>query len=307
MPKKFRSLDEIKKDLGDLELQSKTDMEILGELFRKFDDENKKKHIDNKIILDILSDLKYLGHQIDNGNEFYRLDGFRKIIYKELNSTNLAVKQEALKLFSVLAQNNPKVKVHILETGGITTLLRILNLDNNVNIQKSALTALSCTLRTFPYAQNKFIETGGLNIFADSFKAGSVKVKLQIATVLNDLIIERQKDKANFEHIRFIDLDLELALSNLGWCSHLNELLHDLVLVDVNDFDSIEKCLLAMKSMLSKCRQSYENELILKLHDQYNLLSKINEDDTGDYFEYLSDLTASLVNDNIENHNREEL
>ncbi|XP_030754577.1 nucleotide exchange factor SIL1-like [Sitophilus oryzae] len=213
MPKKFRTLDEIKKDLGDIEITPKSDVEILQDLFAKFQEEDKKKQPNTKEILKILKDLIYLSHQIDNGNEFVRMDGFKKIVYKKLNSTNLAVKQEALKLFSTLAQNSPKVKVHILETGGITILLRLLNLDDNPHIKNSAVTALSCTLRTFPYAQNRFIEAGGLTIFSSLFKSGSVKLKLKLVTLLNDFIIERQKDVSNFENHELVDIEEKIIRS----------------------------------------------------------------------------------------------
>lgn len=293
MPKKFRTLDELHKELDDINLFPKSDVEIMQELFNRYEEESKKLTKDYAVILDILHNLKYLGHQIDNGNEFYKMDGFRKIIYKELNSTNPATKLVSLKLFSVLAQNNPKVKIHILETGGVTILLRTLSLEENDGLKKSALTALSCTLRTFPYAQNKFIEIGGLKMFAELFKNSSVKLKLKIVTLLNDLIVERQEDNDHFEHHKV--LDIESALYELNWCGNLNKLLHDLVVIDINDFDSIEKCLLAMKSLIGKCKMVYQKELIGKLKEQYDLLAKINQEESDNYFQYLSNLTSTLL------------
>lgn len=297
MPKKFRTLDEIKKDLGDIEITPKSDVEILQDLFAKFQEEDKKKQPNTKEILKILKDLIYLSHQIDNGNEFVRMDGFKKIVYKKLNSTNLAVKQEALKLFSTLAQNSPKVKVHILETGGITMLLRLLNLDDNPHIKNSAVTALSCTLRTFPYAQNRFIEAGGLTIFSSLFKSGSVKLKLKLVTLLNDFIIERQKDVSNFENHELVDI--EEKLYELGWCNSLNNLLTDLIQIDIYDYDSIEKCLLSMKGMVKKCSNSYNKALFNQLESSY---SHLKDEDTEDYFQYIiNDLIGVLLYENNNN------
>lgn len=297
MPKKFRTLDEIKKDLGDIEITPKSDVEILQDLFAKFQEEDKKKQPNTKEILKILKDLIYLSHQIDNGNEFVRMDGFKKIVYKKLNSTNLAVKQEALKLFSTLAQNSPKVKVHILETGGITILLRLLNLDDNPHIKNSAVTALSCTLRTFPYAQNRFIEAGGLTIFSSLFKSGSVKLKLKLVTLLNDFIIERQKDVSNFENHELVDI--EEKLYELGWCNSLNNLLTDLIQIDIYDYDSIEKCLLSMKGMVKKCSNSYNKALFNQLESSY---SHLKDEDTEDYFQYIiNDLIGVLLYENNNN------
>ncbi|CAG9760919.1 unnamed protein product [Ceutorhynchus assimilis] len=299
MPSKLRTMDEILEELGDIELQPKSDLAILQELFKKFQEEA-IKNANELSIITILKDLTYLGHQIDNANEFYNLDGFRKIIYKQLNSTNIAIKHETLKLFSVLAQNNPKVKVHILETGGIAILSRIINQEDNDLIKNSALTALSCTLRTFPHAQNKFIEIGGLSILTESFKTGTIKLKLKIVTLLNDLIVERQSDADNFENHG--NLDIDEALFKLDWCNLLNELMNDLIEIDLTDFDSIEKCLLSMGSLANKCQNVYKNEPLLKL---YKTLLR-NEDAESDYLQYLKNLTSQLVGTDYK-LNKEEL
>ncbi|KAL1498262.1 hypothetical protein ABEB36_009087 [Hypothenemus hampei] len=294
MPKKFRTLDEIKKDLKDVQLHPKTDVEILKELFEIFDEEEKKKNPDDNVILNIIKDIKHIGHQIDNGNEFYKMDGFRKIIYKKLNSTNPVVKQETLILFATLAQNNPTVKIHILESGGITTLLRILNLEKNENIKKSALTALSCTLRTFPYAQNQFFTIGGLKIFTELFKSESVKLKLKIVTLLSDLIVERQKNTDHFENHELVDIESEFY--QLGWCQYLSELLSDLMIIDLSDFDSIEKCLVAMKTV-SKCKHSFNKKDLLNLQHQYQVLFTRNNIEGENYYKYLMELIVEILNE----------
>ncbi|XP_050310533.1 nucleotide exchange factor SIL1 [Anthonomus grandis grandis] len=276
---KFRTIDEIKRDLGDLLVQPKSDLKVLKELFESYEQGNNTETV--------LKDLQYLGHQIDNAQEFCNLNGFKKIIYKELNSS---IKGEALKLFSVLAQNNPKVKVHILETGGVAVLLKLLSLDPNEVVKNSALTALSCTLRTFPYAQNKFIEGGGLTVLTNLFGTASLKLQVKIVTFLTDLITERQQDIENFEQHQLIDV--ESALVRLGWCENMNLMLQDL---DLDDFDSVEKVLLGMKGLSGKCQGFYDKDVLERVRRWFQLLIDGREEDDAEYLGYLVKLVSELI------------
>lgn len=105
----------------------------------------------------ILTDFEFLAHQIDNGVEFVRLNGFHEIIYKNLNITNDQIKEKTLKLLGSLLQNNPKVQIHALETGTISILLKILTLEESPQVKSRAVYALGCLLRRFPLAQLRYI------------------------------------------------------------------------------------------------------------------------------------------------------
>ncbi|KAF7270246.1 hypothetical protein GWI33_016793 [Rhynchophorus ferrugineus] len=302
-PKKFRTMDEMKQELAEESIVPKSDVEVLQDLFAKFEQEEKKKHPSDQTIMHILRILNFVGHQVDNANEFVKMDGFKKIIYNKLNSTNVALRHEALKLFSTLAQNNPQVKIHILETGGVTVLLRLLNLDDNDRIKSSTISALSSSLRIFPLAQNKFVELGGLTIFTSLFKSASIKVRLKMVTLLTDFIVERQQDIANFAGLKYVDV--EEHLYDLGWCKYVSDLLLDVVRTDMSDYDSQEKVLLAMKSMVKRCHGSYNKNLLLNLYRIYGSLSHKKDDDSEDYFMYLSIIIQSLLE--VWEHDKDEL
>lgn len=291
--KKMQSLDEFKQELADESINPKPEKEVLRDLFDKFEREEKKKYPSDKTFIHILKILNYACDHIDNGVEFVKMDGFKKIIYNKLNSTNVAVKYETLKLFSTLAQNNPRVKVHILETGGITILLRLLNIDDNPRIKSRAISALSNSLRSFQFAQQKFINLGGLTIFTSLFKSAPIKVKLKMVILLTDLVVERQQAAVNFENLKFNNV--EELLYKLGWCKYFSDLLLDIVDADLSDHDSQEKALLAMKSMVKICHGSYNKNLLLKLYHVYTSLWKEQDGDTEDYFMYLSLLIQSLI------------
>ncbi|XP_060528396.1 nucleotide exchange factor SIL1 isoform X2 [Cylas formicarius] len=293
--RKFRSYEELKKEIGDLNLIPQSDAELLGDLFQEYDLEIKKREQSPKVIIAIIKDLIFLSHQFDNANEFVRLDGFNRIVYKSFNSSNSEIKQEALKLFSSLVQNNAKVKVHALENGAISILLKTLNLEPSPQIKHSTITALSCLLRTFPYAQNSFLENGGLKLFSNIFQSNSlelnIKLKLKLATLISDLLSEREFDEDNFKGHTAVDLADHLR--KLNWCENLNKLLQDLIQVDIEDHDAIEKCLVAMGLLGEKCIDKYNQDIIVGLYKRYNSLINETEDDAS-YFKELRDLCLLL-------------
>lgn len=78
MKKKFRTYEELKKEMADLNLNVKTDAEILTQHMRRFSDLSNqhltRENVDEIII--ILKDFENLLHQVDNGEEFAKQNGF---------------------------------------------------------------------------------------------------------------------------------------------------------------------------------------------------------------------------------------
>lgn len=79
--KKFKSYETIKKELKDLEINVTNDVELLGNYFQKF-----QGHKDSiaagsltlaeiEDIMDILNNLEFLIHQIDNAQIFTKMEG----------------------------------------------------------------------------------------------------------------------------------------------------------------------------------------------------------------------------------------
>lgn len=305
---KFRSYDELKKEMNALNLTPKIDAEVLTDLFKQYEDEMKKERISVYTILKILEDLDFLAHQFDNALEFVRQNGFKGIIYKNLNLTDGQIKQETLKLFGSLVQNNGKVQIHALETGGVGILLRILHLEQSVDIKSRAVYALSCLLRRFPLAQLRFVENGGISVITKILeKDPSIKVRMKLVTLMNDLLIENIqaiRDNSNENRNMLLNqyqlVDLENLLLKHGWCKHLNKLLFSLIAVDPEDHDSIEKCILAMHTVAGECVGQYNNDILISLQERYKSLAvkdldRSDEFSNSDFFTNLHDLCEDML------------
>lgn len=90
---KFRSYDEIKKSLDDLNLSPKMDAEIMSDLIARYKNLNEEDDLEELVV--VLEDLDFLVHQYDNAREFINQNGFQDIIYKNINSTkSVALKRK---------------------------------------------------------------------------------------------------------------------------------------------------------------------------------------------------------------------
>ncbi|XP_018576931.1 nucleotide exchange factor SIL1 [Anoplophora glabripennis] len=304
---KFRSYEDLKKEMNSLNLTPKIDAEILTDLFKQFEDEMEREKINIYTIIRILEDLDFLAHQFDNALEFVRQNGFKEIIYKNLNSSDSQIKQETLKLFGSLVQNNGKVQIHALETGSIGILLRILHLES-VDVKSRAIYALSCLLRRFPLAQLRFVENGGISVVTEILEKDPViKVQIKLITLMNDLLIENiqalkdnSNENQNFLISQYQRINLENLLLSHGWCEYLNKLLYSLIAADPDDHDSIEKCVLAMHTVTNKCVQQYSGDVLMRLQERYrslalNDLDRSDELSNSDFFTNLHDLCGDMV------------
>ena len=99
----FRSMEELKTALGDIEMNVETDLEIIKKLFTKFHSSTSEEE---RVVL--LEDLEYYTHQYDNALLFVDLAGIRDIVLPSLNSSHPAVRQQAAHLVAGAAQSNPQ-------------------------------------------------------------------------------------------------------------------------------------------------------------------------------------------------------
>lgn len=93
MKKKFRTVEELKKEMSELKLSVKTDAEVMDELMQKFKKVQKATKLtdlqrENEVVL-ILKDLEYLLHQVDNAREFIKHNGYVYILYSTVYSVCL--------------------------------------------------------------------------------------------------------------------------------------------------------------------------------------------------------------------------
>lgn len=299
---KFRSYDEIKKELGHIKLTPKLDSEVIRELINDFKEELSGTKNNTRIKI-ILEDLEYLSHQIDNALEFVDQNGFRILIYNNLNQTNHEIKSLTLRLMSSLMQNNPKVQIHGLETGCITELLKLLNSEKHIEVKYQAMSALSSILRRFPLAQKKFLDNGGLTVFSKIFDEADIKMNVKIVTLVVDLVSEHYYSliKGEEEALKQYEMiNMEEKLIENNWCSYVNKLLYSIVTADEDNHDFVEKCLNSMNILRDKCGGGYDPKILNYLYQKYNRLGldDIEEDEEyslSSYFSELKELCHELL------------
>lgn len=251
--KKFRSYEEIKKDLNQLHMNIKSDIEIVTDLietFRKFKIQDKNSNNSNsewssdEEILSVLTDLEYLVHQHNNALEFARLNGFSDVVYKCLNSSSSQIRSEALLLLGSATQSNPKVQIAALDSGGVNLLLNILMFDESIQVKSRGMYALSCLTRRFPVAQEKLIKYGGLTVFAKIFdeeKQDLFKLQVKIINLIHDLLFERKDTKMSIleesdknhtnlklkylqdKYSQYERINLESFLVEQDWCKRISD------------------------------------------------------------------------------------
>lgn len=196
--KKFKSYQELKKEFEALNMNISTETDLMKDYFNRFlsnKDILLLKTLDKKKIkkiVDILDDLEYLIHQIDNAQVFIDMGGLTKIISPCLNSTSDEIKSEALRLLGATAQSNPKVQAKVLETDFIQKILHLLLTTENIEVKSKCLFALSSVIRQFPIAQKVFFDHGGLEVFAKLLDGNQLQPQIRVMNLVNDLLIERR-------------------------------------------------------------------------------------------------------------------
>ena len=226
-PDKFRSMDELKDALGDVQMNMKTDMELLTKLVKEF-----KESTDDVDKVTILEDLEYYVHQYDNALLFVDMGGLKDVITPSLNSSNAQMRLHSCLLLSGAAQSNPKFQISALEAGLAETLLRMTTLDRDPSVSTKAFSALSAIIRNFPEAQNTLLRQGGLGVLVKLFnneEKSYEKLKIKILTLISDLLIERETviDSEDETTIRrksqYKEIDEKFSLKSQirehGWCS----------------------------------------------------------------------------------------
>lgn len=310
-PSKYRSMDQLKSELGDMNIAVESDVQIMKKLFSQFKDTD-----DEDAKADIIENLEYYVHQYDNAVDFVHMEGFKLIIIPSINSTNPNLRKQSCFLMGGAAQSNPQFQIAALEAGFVDFLLRLTSLDPEPEVSTKAFFALSSLLRNFPEAQNTFLRQGGLGVLTKIFEQENKsyeRLKIKILTLIHDLLVERDMSATNDDSVsrarkkQYDQLNFEAQIKDAGWCQILNLMLvlpksdrksrRDDILSTVRDdfplraeHDSIEKILGAMVRMVPACKGELASNLELRsklsfLGSQYSLLSdKERAEQDGDEF-----------------------
>lgn len=304
----FRSIDEIRREFESLNVDMKTDLEILNEILLRY---RRTEDLSPQERLAILSDLEYYLHQIDNAKNFADMGGLQLVI-SDLNSTDRDVRNEAALVLSSAVQSNPAVQIAAVEAGALQQLIRLLSIESCVTFRSRLLAALSSLVRHFPFAQRKFLELGGLQTLSQLLARQSYhsqKLSIKAITLVSDLLMERTSLKADKKRrdpqheeriLQYSQVPLLESVVDHGWCQLVPRLLA------VSEHDAREKVLGTMWSLREPCRPEFAGHvpLLEALHDEYARLAEVETHHDGaspsDEPQYFTELLRTV--DHIISH-----
>ncbi|XP_020510424.2 nucleotide exchange factor SIL1 [Labrus bergylta] len=299
---KYRTLEELKKDMAQLELLVETDGQIMKRLLEQFNSSNST----TEQRLTILQELEYLVHQVDNAQVLCSMGGLQ-LMLQGLNSSDFRLQESSAFVLGSALSSNPTVQVKAVENGALQTLLTTLATAQPIHVKKKVLFAVASLLRHFPYAQRHFLSHGGLQVLSELFRAdrGGV-LRTRIVTMLYDMISEKEMisqagldlalDTAHSERVRqYSQVSLQGELLEEGWCGLVPQLLES------TEHDYREKALRALLAMSPVCLDQYRSDssllgLLLSLRDQYQEMvqSEMILGEENGYFSEIIDLIDTL-------------
>ncbi|TNN63890.1 Nucleotide exchange factor SIL1 [Liparis tanakae] len=301
---KFRPLDELKRDMAQLDLLVETDVQIMKRLLDQFNSSNST----TEQKLNILLELEYLVHQVDNGQTLCSMRGLQ-LILEGLNSTDIRLQESSAFVLGSAVSSNPVVQVKAVESGALQTLLTTLATAQPLRLKKKVLFAVASLLRNFPYAQRHFLSHGGLQVLSELFRAdGGGVLRTRIVTMLYDMISEKElisqagldldqvMDASHEERVhQYSKVSLQVDLLEKGWCNLVPQLLES------TEHDYREKALRALLAMAPMCLDQYRSDSsllgsLLSLRDQYQEMvqSEMIVGEENSYFEEIVELINAL-------------
>ncbi|KAM7388911.1 hypothetical protein PAMP_022914 [Pampus punctatissimus] len=183
----FRPLDELKREMAQLDLLVETDVQIMRRLLDQFNSSNTTM----QQRLSILLELEYLVHQVDNAQTLCSMGGLQFIL-EGLNSSDFRLQESSAHVLGSALASNPAVQVKAVESGALQTLLTVLATAQAHSVKKKVLFAVASLLRHFPYAQRHFLSNGGLQVLSELFRTdGRGALRTRIVTMLYDMISEK--------------------------------------------------------------------------------------------------------------------
>lgn len=284
---KFRTYDTIKSQLKDVNINVRTDFEILTNLLQEYDDvqANTEKTTSARAaeIDQILEDIAYLVHQVDNAVEFVRQNGLEKLILPSLNRTNSKVKIKSLQIIGTALQNNPAVQIACFERNLAEHLTRFLTTTKLESEISAGFFAFGALIRRFPVAQQKVLTKSVFNVLFDMWtKDFSLKMKVKVLTFLTDLLMETNEartlspDTSQIEEkIRqYALVNLERSLQDFDFCSRVERFVVVNKMTWISNPDHTERMIGSLNYASALCKERWSDNpdlrhVILVLRNRY--------------------------------------
>lgn len=316
---KFRYYETLKKEFRALGLNITNDSELLSNYFQKFQPHRDgvamgtSSLLEVEEVLDILYDLEYLLHHVDNAKVFTDMNGMTKIISPCLNGTNNEIKAEALKLLGAAVQSNPKVQSKALENDFVQKLLQILSTNGKIEVKSRCIFALSALIRQFPAAQKVWIDHGGVEIVGKVLLDEQLQIQMKVMKLINDLITERQNLQMVTDDYQlqirikaYAAANIEQKLLACDYCKHLSNLMTKCFRDELNteyrtdNYEFIETISESMITLIPVCKDQFSKTkdtllpIIQHLLNLYQNLDPIIQPDENEILKNLTLLIEKL-------------
>ncbi|CAH1780538.1 unnamed protein product [Owenia fusiformis] len=266
---KFKSYEELRKDLDAMNINVQTDNEIIEELVRRYNN----SEVSTKEKIEILTDLEYHLHQIDNAQVFSDMGGLRLLI-ASVNHTDVELQTHAAVTLGAAVQSNPQVQIQAIKEGALQQLIRVFSTSKPETLYTRIIFAISSLIRHFPFAQGKFLELGGLDALMELFRnVKFTKAQVKVVTLLNDLLTEQKHSiesaESSAKRGQYEMIPLLETLTERGWCSMIPSLL------SLPEHDTREKVLHAMLTLSDSCHSDFKmaDSSLQQLRSEYEKLS----------------------------------
>lgn len=300
---RFRPLEELKRDLAELDMLVETDVQIMHRLIAQFNSSSATVAKRVKVLLE----LEYLVHQVDNAQNLVSMGGMKMVI-NALNCSDIELRENAAFVLGSAVSSNPSVQVEAVEGGALQKLLAILATPHPISVKKKALFAVAALLRHFPYAQGSFLKLGGMQLLVDLFQTpGGEGLRIRIITLIYDMIVEKElmsqsgldqiPNSSHQERVRqYTQVTLLPVLAEQGWCRLVPELLASV------EHDWREKALKTLLVMMPRCQDDFQENhalghLLGDLQKQYRELARTERDlgEEDGYFRELLTLVDTVA------------
>ncbi|XP_041096255.1 nucleotide exchange factor SIL1 [Polyodon spathula] len=299
----FRPLEELKRDMEALGVMMETDFQIMSRLLQQFN--SSAASLEERV--SALREMEYLVHQVDTAQDFVTIGGLQLVI-GTLNSSVPVLQEHAALVLGSALSSNPVVQVESVEGGALQKLLLLLATEQPLPVKKKALFAMASLLRHFPFAQQRFLKLGGLQVLEALFLSpGGASLRVRAVTLLYDMIVEKELilqhgldpvPDASYEARlqQYSQVSVLPQLAERGWCGLVPELLAS------PEHDVREKALRALLAMMPPCQELYRGDRALAaalslLQEQYQGLAESERSfgDENGYFGELLGLVESML------------
>lgn len=274
----FEKMDPEKRQFLEEALKSYT-VDIIQELQKAIHIlQSSDSSIDEK--LQSLEMIDELAGDIDLANNFLKIGG-ANIIVLCLDCEDSRIRTSAIDLIGEITQNNPFAQAHFTEIDIIPRLIKLLK-DDDLNVIRSTLHAISCLVRKYEPALAIYVEKNGLELILDCLKLSTANEKLltKAAFLVDALCVEFTEVREKFTKLGAILILANCLTSSIqsfegNYDAKIEQLLSALKTISESKqakekFKAIENIQSSLKHIIDLCQTKEECEEI-RNHSQYLL------------------------------------